>query len=194
MGSDTDTSDSDYYSSSSDAEQDHQSKNKFKLVLCHIYHDALHGKPKDAAVLSHYLAIEIFKWFDIAQMRKMSHFYNSSYKVLPASKLKHRIVRNYPAITASGDYVKPEIAQCIELPTLECVCIKKTFWLRLVQRAWKRVFQERRAIIAKQANPRTISQRGVKHKTNPALPGIRGMLKRSDRSEATEAKRPKQSD
>lgn len=181
MGSDTDTSDSDYYSSSSDAEEDHQSKNKFQLVLCHIYHDALHGKPKDAAVLSHYLVIEIFKWFDIAQMRKMSHFYNASYKVLPASKLKHRIVRNYPAITASNYYVKPEIAQCIELPTLECVCIMKTFWLRLVQRAWKRVFQERRAIIAKLSNPRTIGQRGLKHQTNPALPGIRGMLKRSDR-------------
>lgn len=175
MSSDTDTTDSDYYSSDYDTEEEDQSKNKFKLVLCHHYHDALHGKPKDKAVLSHYLVIEIFKRFDIAQMREMSDFYNAKYKEQPASKLKHRVVRNYPAIT-SGNYVKPEIAQCIELPTLECVCIKKTFWLRLVQRAWKRVFKERLDIIAKQANPRIISQRGVKHVSRPVLPGLKGML------------------
>jgi len=176
--------DSDYDSSDYDTDEEYQTKNKFKLILCHHYHDALHGRPKDPAVLSHYLVIEIFKQFDIAQMREMSDFYNAKYKEQPESKLKHRIVRNYSAITA-GNYVKPEIAQCIVLPTLECVCIKKTFWLRLVQRAWKRVFKERCAIIAKLSNPRTIGQRGVKHQTNPVLPGIRGMLKQS----ATEAKR-----
>lgn len=180
MSYDNDATDSDYYSSDYDTEEEDQSKNKFKLVLCHHYHDALHGKPKDKAVLSHYLVIETFKRFDIAQMREMSDFYNAKYKEQHKSKLKHQIVRNYHAITASNCYVKPEIAQCIELPTLECVCIKKTFWLRLVQRAWKRVFKERLDIIAKQANPRMISQRGVKHQTNPVLPGLRGMLKRSD--------------
>jgi len=178
MDTDSDCCSLDSYSS--DYDEDDQSQNKFQLVLCHHYHDALHGKPKDVAALSHYLVIEIFKWFDIVQMHETADFYNATYKELHTSKLKHKILRNYQAITSSNCYVKPEIAQCIEFPTLECVCIKKTFWLRLVQRAWKRVFKERRAIIAKLSNPRTIGQRGLKHQTNPVLPGIRGMLKRSD--------------
>jgi hypothetical protein len=173
------SSESDYYTSSdSDTSDDEQvnNNNKFRLVLCHHYHDKLHGKPKDASVLTHYLVIDTFKWFDISKMHEMSEFYNAKYKQQPANKLKHRIVRNYNAIATSGDYVKPEIAQCIELPTLECVCIKKTIWLRLIQRAWKRVFLERRAIIAKLSNPRTIGHRGLKHMSSPSLPGLRGML------------------
>ena len=168
-------SDSDYYTSDSDTSDDEQN-NKFKLVLCHHYHDTLHGKPKDASVLTHYLVIETFNRFDISRMRKISDFYNMKYKEQPLWKLKHRVIKNYQTIAASGDYVKPEIAQCIDLPTLECVCIKKTIWLRLVQRAWKRVFQERRAIIANLSNPRTIGQRGLKHMSAPSLPGLRGML------------------
>ena len=170
-------SESDYSSSDYDTEDDEQhTNNKYRLVLCHHYHDVLHGKPKDANVMTHYLVIETFKRFDISEMREMSHFYNAKYKEQPSNKLKHRVIRNYQAIASSDNYVKPEIAECIELPTLECVCIKKTIWLRLVQRAWKRVFQERRAIIANLSNPRTIGQRGLKHMSAPNLPGLRGML------------------
>jgi hypothetical protein len=175
MSSDYTSSDSDTYDSDTSDDEQINNKNKFRLVLCHHYHDTLHGKPKDASVLTHYLVIETFNRFDISRMRKISDFYNMKYKEQSANKLKHRIVRNYNAIV-TGDYVKPEIAQCIDLPTLECVCIKKTIWLRLVQRAWKRVFQERRSIIAKLSNPRTIGQRGIKHMSSPTLPGLRGML------------------
>lgn len=171
MDSETDYSSSDY-----DSDSHLNAKTKYDFVLCHHYHDALHGKPKDANVMTHYLVIEIFKWFDIAQMRKMSNFYNASYKEQPASKLKHKIVRNYQAIAASGDYVKPEIALCFELPDRECVCIKKTFWLRLVQRAWKRVFKERRAIIAKLSTPLSLLNRSTKHTKSPILPGLQGLL------------------
>jgi hypothetical protein len=174
MSSDTE---SDYYTSDSDTSDDEQpSKNKNRLVLCHHYHDGLHGKPKQNSVLTHYLVIEIFKRFDIAQMREMSDFYNTKYKEQPANKLKHRVIRNYPAIVASGNYVKPEIAECFELPDHECVCIKKTFWLRLIQRAWKRVFKERLAIIKQLSTPRSLINRSTKHTKAPILPGLHGLL------------------
>ena len=168
--------DSDYYTSDSDTDSvQMNTKNKFRLVLCHHYHDKLHGKPKDVNVMTHYLVIEIFKRFDIAQMREMSDFYNTKYKEQPPSNLKHRVIRNYPAIVA-GDYVKPEIAECIELPDYECVCIKKTFWLRLIQRAWKRVFKERQAIIKQMMSPLSILNRNVKHAKAPILPGLHGLM------------------
>ena len=73
-------SESDYSSSDFDTDDEQNTNNKFRLVLCHHYHDALHGKPKDANVMTHYLVIETFKRFDISQMREMSDFYNTKYR------------------------------------------------------------------------------------------------------------------
>jgi len=169
-------SDSEYYTSSDSDFEQSSNTTKYQLVLCHHYHDALHGVPKDAKVLTHYLVIEIFKRFDIAQMREMSDFYNANYKEQPKDKLTHKIVRNYKAIVSSNSYVKPEIAECIELPDHECVCIKKTFWLRLIQRAWKRVFKERQKIIQQMTGPRFLLNRSTKHSKEPILPGLNGLL------------------
>ena len=173
MSSDTESD----YSSDYDSDRDEQpTKNKFRLVLCHHYHDALHGKPKHTDVLTHYLVIEIFKRFDISEMREMSDFYNAKYREQPPGKLKHRVIRNYRKIVTSDDYVKPEIAVCFELPDHECVCIKKTFWLRLIQRAWKRVYKERQVIIKKLSTPRSLLNRSAKHTRAPILPGLHGLL------------------
>jgi hypothetical protein len=40
----------------------------------------------------------------------------------------------------------PEIAQCILLPSGERMCIIKTFWLKLIQRKWKQIYQKRKEI------------------------------------------------
>jgi hypothetical protein len=46
-------------------------------------------------------------------------------------------------------YPMLEIVQTVTLePGGECVAIIKTFWIRLVQRRWKRIFAERRRRLA----------------------------------------------
>lgn len=52
----------------------------------------------------------------------------------------------------------------------------KTFWLKLVQRAWKRVFRERQQIISQNKNPRLIQGRSLGHMSQPKLPSIHGLL------------------
>lgn len=52
----------------------------------------------------------------------------------------------------------------------------KTFWLKLVQRAWKRVFRERQQIITQNKNPRLIHNRSLGNTSQPKLPSIRGLL------------------
>lgn len=52
----------------------------------------------------------------------------------------------------------------------------KTFWLKLVQRAWKRVFRERQEIISQNKNPRLIQGRSLGNISRPKLPSIRGLL------------------
>jgi hypothetical protein len=47
-----------------------------------------------------------------------------------------------------------EIAQPVVLePGGECVAIIKTFWIRLVQRRWKRIFAERRHRLTRLLKP-----------------------------------------
>jgi hypothetical protein len=58
-----------------------------------------------------------------------------------------------------------EIAQPVVLePGGECVAIIKTFWIRLIQRRWKRVFAERRRRLAQLLKPYGLLKRecGIK--------------------------------
>lgn len=55
----------------------------------------------------------------------------------------------------------------------------KTHWLRLVQRRWRRVFQERQRILRERVHPgsrRILELRGTYPVGTRYLPGIRGML------------------
>jgi len=55
----------------------------------------------------------------------------------------------------------------------------KTFWLRLIQLAWKRVFKERQHIINQSKNPRTVHNRSLGNMSQPKLPSLRGLLVKS---------------
>jgi hypothetical protein len=52
----------------------------------------------------------------------------------------------------------------------------KTFWLKLVQRSWKRVFKERQQVISQNKNPLHIQGRSLGNASHPKLPSIRGLL------------------
>lgn len=70
----------------------------------------------------------------------------------------HPTIRNYHNIISKHNYIRLEIGEYIILPTQEAIAILKTFWIRLVQRTWKKVFKQRR------------------ENTRQPLPGLRGML------------------
>jgi hypothetical protein len=73
-----------------------------------------------------------------------------------------------------------EIAECIYLPSGHCIAILKTFWLRLIQRVWKRVFSERKMCRERRAHPTAIRYREIYGKWPKdccILPGLVGMLR-----------------
>jgi hypothetical protein len=100
--------------------------------------------------------------------------------ILPYSRLtRHPFIRNYETIISNENYIKAEIAECVYLSGDECVAILKTFWLRLVQRAWKRVFEERKQIYARRMRPDSLRHREISGKWPTScskLPGLHGML------------------
>lgn len=57
-----------------------------------------------------------------------------------AINIPHPTIRNYKKIVNSPKYISLQIGEYITLPTLETVAILKTFWLRILQRKWKKYY------------------------------------------------------
>lgn len=91
----------------------------------------------------------------------------------------HPIIRNYRNIISNPEYIKPEIGQCIILPTQETIAILKTFWLKIIQRKWKKIFAEKQQIINQRQHPSSLYYRQIYGKwpeTCNNLPSLNGML------------------
>lgn len=92
---------------------------------------------------------------------------------------QHPTIRNYHNIISKPNYIKPEIGEYIILPTQEAVAILKTFWLRIIQKKWKKAFQERKNIISQRCHLSNLKIREISGRWPPSclnLPGLRGML------------------
>lgn len=167
-------------------------KPKYNIVLCEIYNSYIHGPPSQPNVNSQYLVIGIFQHpnyelynsdddinddddeddfetemssdldtiKEIHQMKYESLKNNVSYDNFIS---KHSLIRNYQNIIESENYIQPEIAQCIYIDGT-CLAIKKTFWLRIFQRKWKRMYQYKQEILKKRMKHQNLLHRELKGK------------------------------
>lgn len=101
--------------------------------------------------------------------------YNILLKSVAFKNKKHEIIRNYHNIIKSINYIQPHIVECIYLPAPgeECVAILKTFWLKIIQRAWKRIYKQRTSLLK---SLHYLRLREIGFEKNIYLPTIRGML------------------
>ena len=177
------------------------------LMLCELHYPGRHGKTEDSDpnIETHYL---VYDRFDTKTGISYSHLdeyeeydtdsedeYNNTiirlkdeikwlrehYSSLSNTlySKKHPTIRNYHNIIKHPNYIKPEIGQYIILPTQEAVAILKTFWLRIIQKKWKKVFQERKNIIKQRCNLLNLSTRELSKNLITLyknLPGLKGML------------------
>ena len=105
--------------------------------------------------------------------------YKYKYSILKRSvafmNKQHEIIRNYHKIIQSFNYIQPHIVECIYLPEQgeECIAILKTFWLKIIQRNWKRVYKQK---IALSKSIPYLRLREIGFEKTIYIPGIRGML------------------
>jgi hypothetical protein len=174
---------------------------RFKIVLCELHNPAIHGfdENSDPEVPGHYLIHSKYDSiissdnsdnsdysdeedeYDCDIYDVMHEFKRHIRRNIVSSRQfsSHPFIRNYKAIVSNENYIKPEIAECVYLLGDECVAILKTFWLRLVQRAWKRVFAERRQVFSQRMRPDSLRHRETMGKWPSScskLPGLHGML------------------
>jgi hypothetical protein len=92
---------------------------------------------------------------------------------------QHKTIRNYHHIVSNPLYIQPQIAECFYLQNHEFVCVLKTFWIRLIQRTWKRIYQERKNISQRRMTISSLKQRELTGRWPPglnAMPSVYGML------------------
>ena len=65
------------------------------------------------------------------------------------SLFEHRVYPNYFDIINDSRYISLEIYEIHCLSSWETIGIRKTFWIRLIQRRWKKLYKERLDIIKK---------------------------------------------
>lgn len=136
---------------------------KYKLAICIPFDPALHGMNNNSSknICSHYLVYEIIEPIDFINniqymetvITDIQHFYDAI--ILDS----HPVIRNYEKIMNSETYFVFNIIQDDMLDGEECVGYIKTFWLKLIQRKWKRIFKERKEKIRKLSNPRLLMKR-----------------------------------
>lgn len=160
-------------------EEDEISNTKYNIVLCELFNHLIHGK-SNSEVTKHYLNICTFKQLDMRIVNETCTLYNEGYIERINTLSRHKFIRNYKNIITGLNYIKPEIGEKIYLESGHCVCIIKTLWLKIIQRAWKKIYKNRKNVISQRCTIDALNCRRITGKWPEGcnyLPDIRGMLK-----------------
>jgi hypothetical protein len=144
----------------------------YQLAICEIFHPVLHGQA-EPHVNSHFLIYTIIDLPDFYSKAYLSEE-NSLKRYVKAVQIlhgslndTHPMIRNYQAIAKK--YVRLEIIQADVLADQEEVAYLKTFWLRIVQRRWKKVYKARQEIRQKRQEMQALLERQRTGKWPPHL-------------------------
>jgi hypothetical protein len=161
-------------------EPEETSKTKYNIVICQLYNSKKHGIPHvNSGVEYHFITKERFKKFDYHIMDYYIGGYHD-YNIANISKITpHDIFRNYKYIVTRPNNIEPEIAECLYLSGGECVSILKTFWIRLIQKKWKKIVAERKRVLKLRCEVKSLLYREINGKWPKSCyyyPQLKGMM------------------
>lgn len=148
-------------------EPEEPNKSRFVIALCEIFNNKIHGRGPQG----HYLVYCRYKKLHMDWIEETADFVKLEYQYL--QNLTHDLHPNYRQIIMSPNYIKPEIVEVIYNDDF-CIAIKKTFWLKIIQRTWRNILKKR---LNMQKSLHTLRHRELTGKW-PAMPGLRGLLTR----------------
>lgn len=142
---------------------------KYNIAICQLYHKDIHGRTQDSNefIDKHYILEEVVDCDD---------FYNNSYREMLEEHIRvnagiimirnnvtpyiDEIITNTEMTQQNNiNKVSIEIVEPIDLPTGEYVACIKTFWLKIIQRKWKKVFEKRKEKLKKFKNLNNLLKR-----------------------------------
>ena len=129
----------------------------FKLAICMQFDPVIHGMDEASSpdILNHYLVVYTIE---------LDEFYNNDYKdIIEIVKFNYDQQQQQTAYIRQehqmGRAPKLDIIQCDELSGLEQVGYIKTFWLKIVQRRWKKVYKERQEMLKQRSSIVALKER-----------------------------------
>ena len=168
-------------------------KSIYVLGVCELFNENIHGFVEGQSspeIYYHYFMrneIQIQEFYEeideIEDMcERFNYYYSNRICRIPYYYLHHPIP-NYQIIVRNNrqknyEYIKPEIIERIILSKGgESIAIIKTFWLRIVQRTWKKVYSKQREIWNQRRSIGSILNREIcRAKEYEYYPTLRGML------------------
>ena len=142
---------------------------KYDLAFCEIFNSKIHGKNSNSSknIDSHFLIFRtlcIYEFYTITQFIPISDFIctiRNDYITNITNNYSHPVIRNYNEILIKKHYISLEIIECVELEGGEQVAIYKTFWLRIIQRKWKRYCESKKKRLAALLQPYGLFMREI---------------------------------
>jgi hypothetical protein len=113
---------------------------KYQLAFCELFKPQLHGLDENSSpgITEHYL---IYSTVELNEFLAGAH-----------REEERRLRSRYN--------IRLEIVQLDELsPGQEQVAYLKTFWLRIVQRRWKKIYKERQEILKRKSHIKALMER-----------------------------------
>ena len=117
---------------------------RYELGICEIYNSYIHGYTERSCgnIDGHYI---IFWLIDSESFLKTDDYKDvitllKDGYYLYINKTKHSTIRNYNNIIKQENYIKLDIVEKNILETGEITAIIKTFWIKIIQRKWKKYY------------------------------------------------------
>jgi hypothetical protein len=140
-----------------------EDKPTYQLALCEIHHPLLHGPlEEDKNINNHFLIYTTYN---------SREFYDNSYKPEEDSFQRYRLRQNnamrlnetHPSLRKyTQKYCRLEIVQYHILNVNGSryhIAFLKTFWLRIVQRCWKKVYKARQDLIKNRTSIKVLQEK-----------------------------------
>jgi hypothetical protein len=162
---------------------------RYKLGICELWWKYKHGSDStnyENKINGHFIFMQnvqlihfynYYKKYILKLLRCYDEHLTQSFinvNTYDIEALNHKIIRNFNNIISMPNYYELEIID-IDYVDDTTVAIKKTFWLKIIQRIWKRIYKKRMEIIKKRCNINSIHYRQIHGKWPPEcnyLPSI----------------------
>tara|TARA_B110000285_G_C15129747_1_gene622742 strand:- start:1903 stop:2379 length:477 start_codon:yes stop_codon:yes gene_type:complete len=122
---------------------------KYKVALCEYWTPFRHGSSnyiiQDKLILYNYLDYD-YLFNEFQDLTAFIHIGMQNYDLINNTNTKHKRINNYLNIISKKNYIQPEIVEVVEIKDNDLTyttCIKKTFWLRIFQRKFKKYYNKK---------------------------------------------------
>ena len=138
---------------------------QYAIAICEIHNKQLHGFDENSSsdIQSHILASYVFdteEFFDEITDGSMLNIMRRSYEDR-MSTLSHDNIRNYSNIVSNPSYFTFDVVKLYELDGNETVVAKKTHLIKIIQKKWRKIYNERQRIIKGRQSLRALHERQI---------------------------------